>query len=67
MNFSTTNYTYRSTNKVFCVNFAADIKWRLGRLNLNVFKNPLCRGGVAMYEIVGMWLMQSFYDKPGPR
>ena len=69
VNFST------GTNKVFCVNFAADITWEVGNVKFNVLKyifyHSLCRG-VAMSAIVGMWLNAfmkkvSFYKKHGPR
>ena len=56
VNFSTANNML-----CICVNFAADINRDVGKVKFKsiktcIFYHSLCRG-VAMFAIVGMWLM----------
>ena len=52
VNFSTTKIIHVPINRVFCVNFAADIKWEVGKAKFKFIKKiffyySLCRGKVG--------------------
>ena len=63
VNFSTTKNTCTNTNRVFCVNFDADIKWEVGKAKFKCIKNvyfTIDYAGVLLckHNFVMMWLMQ---------